>query len=520
MLPALTWPPVHSELVQLTSFGCGLDALTADQVEEVLKAANKVYTLIKIDEGANLGAVRIRIRSLKAAMNARRRQGVAVSDTPYISKRTPFTEEMRDTHTILAPQMAPMHFDLIQSVFRSEGYRLQVLPTVNKSAIEQGLKYVNNDACYPCVLVTGQIVEALLSGEYDPQTSAAIITQTGGACRATNYIAFIRKALEDAGFPEVPVISLSASGLEENPGFRYSFRMVKKAVMAIVYGDLLMRTLLRTRPYEVEAGAAQKLYDYWNQRAKQNLEAEGSMGQFKDDVAEMVADFDRLPLRSVRKPKVGIVGEILVKYHPGANNDLVGQIEAEGGEAVVPDMLDFFLSCTYGTRYDRRQYGLNFLSVALNQVATSTIEWMRKSVNKALRRSQRFSAPPSIAELASMAESVVSLGNQAGEGWLLTAEMMELLEMGVNNIVCVQPFGCLPNHITGRGVLKSLKQKYPAANIFAIDYDPGASEVNQLNRLKLMMSVAQNAIDIRVDPESEPKGVGFGKPYRPKPSTG
>lgn len=507
------------ELVQLTSFGCGLDALTSDQVEEVLKAANKVYTLIKIDEGANLGAVRIRIRSLKAAMSARRLRGVTATDTPYKSKRSAFTEEMRDTHTILAPQMAPMHFDLIQSVFRSEGYRLHVLPTVTKSAIEQGLKYVNNDACYPCVLVTGQIVDALQSGEFDAETSAAIITQTGGACRATNYIAFIRKALEDAGFSQVPVISLSASGLEENPGFRYSFNMIKKAIMAVIYGDLLMRTLFRTRPYEAEAGSAQHLYEHWNQRVKQNLEGEGSMGQFKQDVADIVADFDQLPLLTVRKPKVGVVGEILVKYHPGANNDLVGQIESEGGEAVVPDMLDFFLSCTYGTRYDRQQYGLNFLSMALNQAATTTIEWMRKSVNKALKRSQRFSAPPAIAELASMAEEVVSLGNQAGEGWLLTAEMLELLEMGVSNIVCVQPFGCLPNHITGRGVIKSLKQRYPAANIFAIDYDPGASEVNQLNRLKLMMSVAQNAIDVRVANNEGEKGLGFGNSYRPKPST-
>lgn len=507
------------ELVQLTSFGCGLDALTADQVEEVLQAANKVYTLIKIDEGANLGAVRIRIRSLKAAMTARRLRGTSATDTPYKSKRVAFTEEMRDTHTILAPQMAPMHFDLIESVFRSEGYRLQILPTVTKSAIEQGLKYVNNDACYPCVLVTGQIVDALISGEYDPKTSAAIITQTGGACRATNYIAFIRKALEDAGFPDVPVISLSASGLEENPGFRYSFKMVKKAVMAIIYGDLLMRTLYRTRPYEAEAGSAEKLFEQWNERVKQNLSGEGSMAQFKKDVAAMVADFDKLPLLPIRKPKVGVVGEILVKYHPGANNDLVGQIEAEGGEAVVPDMLDFFLSCTYGTRYDRQQYGLSFLSMALNQVATTTIEWMRKSVNKALKRSQRFSPPPSISALASMAEDVVSLGNQAGEGWLLTAEMLELLEMGVNNIVCVQPFGCLPNHITGRGVIKSLKQRYPAANIFAIDYDPGASEVNQLNRLKLMMSVAQNAINVHIDSSEEETGIEFTKPYRPKPST-
>lgn len=488
----------HLQLVQLTSFGCGLDALTSEQVEDVLKAANKIYTLIKIDEGANLGAVRIRIRSLKAAMNARHQHAEQPQAEPYRAKRATFTEEMRKTHTILAPQMAPIHFDLIQSVFRSEGYRLQVLSEVSKSAIDKGLKYVNNDACYPCILVTGQIVDALESGEYDPQTTAAIITQTGGACRATNYIAFIRKALEDAGFSQVPVVSLSAAGIEENPGFRYSFDMVKKSIMAVIYGDLLMRMQLRTRPYELEPGVVDKMFERWNLRCKENLEAQGTMKQFKQDVCDIVADFERLPLRSAHKPKVGVVGEILVKFHPGANNNLVKQIEAEGGEAVVPDMLDFFLSCTYSTGYDRQQYGLGFLNMAINQVATKVIEWMRGAVHKALAGSQRFNPSPAIAELATMAEQVVSLGNQAGEGWLLAAEMMELLETGVNNIVCVQPFGCLPNHITGRGIIKSLKERYPAANIFAIDYDPGASEVNQLNRLKLMMSVAQNAINVQV----------------------
>lgn len=489
------------ELVQLTSFGCGLDALTSDQVDDVLKAAHKIYTLIKIDEGANLGAVRIRIRSLKAAMNARKVQATVnnkVAELPYRSRRVPFTEDMRESHTILAPQMAPIHFDLIESVFRSEGYKLKILPKVTKSAIDMGLQYVNNDACYPCVLVTGQIIDALASGEYDPQKTAAIITQTGGACRATNYIAFIRKAIEDAGFDKVPVISLSATGLEENPGFRYSFSMIKNSIMAVIYGDLLMRVLFRIRPYELELGSAEALFERWNQRCKANIAGAATMKQFKQDVKALIADFDSLPLRPVHKPRVGIVGEILVKFHPGANNNLVEQIEKEGGEAVVPDMLDFFLSCTYGTQYDRKNYGLGFLSASLNQAATKIMEWMRGSVRKALLRSQRFDAPLPIHKLAEMAEGVVSLGNQAGEGWLLTAEMLELLESGVHNIVCVQPFGCLPNHITGRGVLKVLKELHPEANIFAIDYDPGASEVNQLNRLKLMMSVAQNAIKVRI----------------------
>lgn len=492
------------ELVQLTSFGCGLDALTSEQVEDVLRAAGKIHTLIKIDEGANLGAVRIRIRSLKAAMEARSQRGTA-DDTaqPYRAQRVPFTEAMRKTHTILAPQMSPIHFDLVQSVFHSEGYRLKVLETVSKAAIEEGLKYVNNDACYPCVLVTGQIVEALTSGEHDPQYSAAIISQTGGACRATNYIAFIRKALEDAGFPQVPVISLSDKGIEENPGFRYSFTMVKKSIMAVIYGDLLMKVLFRTRPYELVAGEADRLFNRWNLRCKENLLGDGNMRQFRRDIDGIVADFDRLPLRDVHKPKVGVVGEILVKFHPGANNDLVKQIEAEGGEAVVPDMLDFFLSCTYGTRFDHKQYGLSFMNMAINQAVTRYIEWIRGAARSALTKSRRFSAPPPIAELASMAEEMVSLGNQAGEGWLLTAEMLELLETGVNNIVCVQPFGCLPNHITGRGIIKSLKARYPAANVFAIDYDPGASEVNQLNRLKLMMSVAKNAIYLQNEPDPD-----------------
>lgn len=488
------------ELIQLTSFGCGLDALTSDQVDEILKAANKIYTLIKIDEGANLGAVRLRIRSLKAAMLARKNQLHCVNSEqhPYISNHTPFTKEMRQTHTILAPQMAPIHFKLIESAFRSEGYKLKVLSEVSKSAIDTGLMYVNNDACYPCVLVTGQIIDAIQHGGYDVTKTATIITQTGGACRATNYIAFIRKALADAGYDKIPVIALNAVGVEENPGFNISLSLLKRTIMAFIYGDLLMKVVLRTRPYEKETGQTENLYTLWNERCSDNLLNKASLKRFRKDIQQIVTDFEAIPLKTIRKPKVGIVGEILVKFHPGANNDLIKHIEDEGGEAVVPDLVDFFLSCTFGTRYDRQNYGMSFLTSTVNNLITHYIEWLRNSVRSVLKHSSRFSAPCHISKLADLAKGIVSLGNQAGEGWLLTAEMVELLESGVNNIVCVQPFACLPNHITGRGIIKALKNRYPTANIFAIDYDPGASEVNQLNRLKLMMSVAQNAIDIKM----------------------
>lgn len=488
------------ELVQLTSFGCGLDALTVDQVDEILQAENKIYTLIKIDEGGNLGAARIRIRSLKAAIDERARRhddGEPPSPpgkvpSPVIS---PYTEEMKEKgYTILAPQMSPIHFSLLQPVFQSEGYNVEILASPGKSALEFGLKYVHNDACYPCIMVTGQLIEAVASGKYDLNRTALIISQTGGQCRATNYIALIRKALADIGASQVPVISLNASGLEGNPGFKFSFRLLKKGMQAILYGDLLMRCLYRMRPYEVEKGSAKALYKKWDAICADSLKGDSTMPEFRSVISSIVDDFEALPISGERKPRVGIVGEILVKFHPEANNYLVENIEAEGGEAVVPDLLDFFLYCTYGNNYDFKNYGLGLKTAVGFHTATTLIEWMRDSIRARLKKSKLFGVPLHIKKLAKLAESMVSLGNQSGEGWLLTAEMMELLESGANNIVCVQPFACLPNHITGRGMLKALKARYPQANITAIDYDPGVSEVNQINRLKLMMTVARNAV--------------------------
>lgn len=500
------------DLVQLTSFGCGLDAITVDQVDEILQAGNKIYTLIKIDEGDNLGAARIRIRSLKAALDERagRDQADAAEPGPVPSPRkAPFLEHMRENYTILAPQMSPMHFSLLQPAFQSEGYNVVILDAPGKTALEHGLKYVHNDACYPCIMVTGQLIEAVLSGRYDLNRTALIISQTGGQCRATNYIALIRKALQDIGCDHIPVISLNASGLEGNPGFRYSFRLLKKAIQSILYGDLLMRCLHRVRPYEVEKGAADALYRKWDAVCRASLTGKSGMAEFRGLVSAIVNDFETLPISDgPRKPRVGVVGEILVKFHPEANNRLVENIEAEGGEAVVPDLLDFFLYCTYGTLYDHSHYGLKLKPTLAFHTATTLIEWMRDSLRKSLLKSKRFGQPVHISKLAKLASSLVSLGNQSGEGWLLAGEMMELLESGANNIVCVQPFACLPNHITGRGMLKALKERYPAANITAIDYDPGVSEVNQINRLKLMMTVARNAALPQAEPVGEAGGHG------------
>jgi len=492
---ALVVTTPHLDLVQLTSFGCGLDALTVDQVDEILQAENKIYTLIKIDEGDNLGAARIRIRSLKAALDER--TNLAIPPQPLnkipVPRSAPFMPHMRETYTILAPQMSPIHFSLLAPAFRSEGYNMVILDAPGKTALEYGLKYVHNDACYPCIMVAGQLIEAVASGRYDLDRTAMIISQTGGQCRATNYIALIRKALHDMGCDHLPVISMNALGLEDNPGFTYSFRLLKKAVQAILYGDLLMRCLYRMRPYEVEEGSANALYAKWDQICRESLSGPSKMEEFRELVNAIVDDYERLPIHGARKPRVGVVGEILVKFHPEANNYLVDKIEAEGGEAMVPDLLDFFLYCTYGTHFDHEHYGRDLKSTLGFHTATTLMEWMRESVRERLRKSPLFGLPIHIRKLAKLASSMVSLGNQSGEGWLLAGEMMELLEHGANNIVCVQPFACLPNHITGRGMLKALKEKYPQANISAIDYDPGVSEVNQVNRLKLMMTVARNA---------------------------
>lgn len=477
------------ELVQLTSFGCGLDAVTTDQVSEILSSTGKIYTLIKIDEGSNLGAVRIRIRSLKAAMEEREKSNFKpkFKDTSY--KRIAFTKEMKKDWTILAPQMSPIHFEFIEVAARESGYNIKVLPSIDKNATEEGLKYVNNDACYPSIIVVGQMINALKSGKYDLDKTAVMISQTGGGCRATNYIGFLKKALKEAGFENVPIISLNALGIEKQPGFALTYNFIKREIMAIIYGDLLMRVLYRVRPYEKVKGSAEELYNKWKRTIFKNLKT-ASKAQFNRNVKEIVKDFDNLECLDITKPKVGVVGEILVKFHPTANNDIIKLLEEEGAEVVVPELLDFFLYSAYDSDYKYKYLSGSKIKKDLSNICIIYLENFRKVVRNSLNNSSRFGAPIHIKELASKASKIISLGNQTGEGWLLTGEMIELIESGVNNIVCVQPFACLPNHVTGKGMIKTLKEHYPLSNIVAIDYDPGASEVNQVNRVKLMMSVA------------------------------
>ncbi len=477
------------ELVQLNSFGCGLDAITTEQVQEIIQQHGKIYTVLKIDEGANLGAARIRIRSLLAAMNKRDLNHLTIKPQPTYQVWVPFTQEMRADYTILCPQMAPLHFRFMEPVFKSEGYNLKLLEEVSRESIEEGLKYVNNDGCFPAIIVIGQLLEALQSGEYDLNKTVVAISQTGGGCRATNYYGLLRKALYEAGFENIPILSANISGKNSNNGFKITTSLLKKAVTGVVYGDLLMRVLHRVRPYEIIPGSANLLFDRWIDRCTEQL-LSGDPKAFARNIEGIVEEFSQLEISRQIKPRVGVVGEILVKYHPAANNDIVGVLENSGAEAVVPDMLDFFLYSAYDSVYLSRNLSGSRKQYWLGKFIIHYMEKHRRLVKKTLQNSTRFDPPHSIYHKAALAKEMISLGHHCGEGWLLTAEMIELIEEGVPNIVCVQPFACLPNHVCGKAMIKPLKEKYPQANITAIDYDPGASEVNQINRIKLMLSVA------------------------------
>ena len=484
------------DLVQLNSFGCGLDAVTTDQVSDILTRSGKIYTVLKIDEVNNLGAARIRIRSLISALRVREERRYTRNIVSSSYNRVIFTKEMKKNYTLLCPQMSPIHFELIEPAIRSFGYNLVVLQNDDKTAVDTGLKYVNNDACYPSLIVIGQIMDALLSGKYDLDHTAILMSQTGGGCRASNYIGFIRRALEKAGMAQIPVISINANGMETNPGFTYTPSMLVKALQAVVYGDVFMRVLYATRPYEAVPGSANALHEKWKKICVKALSTKSAgMMTFVKNIRGIIHDFDNLERTNVHKPKVGIVGEILVKFSPTANNHIVELLESEGAEAVMPDLMDFLLYCFYNSNFKADNLGMKRSTAHLCNMAISLLEYMRKAARIALEKSTHFTPPSRIKDLAVMANGFVSLGNQTGEGWFLTGEMLELIKSGVNNIVCVQPFGCLPNHIVGKGVIKELRYANPKANIIAVDYDPGASEVNQLNRIKLMLSTAQKNLE-------------------------
>lgn len=404
----------------------------------------------------------------------------------YIS----FTEEMQKDYTVLVPNMLPMHFALLCKVFRSFGVRAELLTTEGQRIKDTGLKYVHNDTCYPAILVIGQFIDALQSGKYDPHKTALILFQTGGGCRASNYINLLRKALEKAGFGYVPVISMSLSGLEDHPGFRLSVPMLHRLIYAVLYGDLLMLLRNQCRSYEIKKGESEALAAAWTDRLAAEMDAGKriSYRKVRDNYHKIIEDFDRIPREATRKPRVGIVGEIFVKYSPLANNNLEEFLVKEGAEVTVPGLTDFCLYCVYNYLLDTKLQGRN---KKLYPVYRTLYRFLIKKQNdliRAIEQRSEFVPPNPFDRTVSLVKGYIGLGTKMGEGWLLTAEMLELAHSGVKNIVCAQPFGCLPNHICGKGMMRPIKERNPEVNIVAIDYDAGATEVNQENRIKLMLA--------------------------------
>lgn len=482
------------ELIQLNSFGCGLDAVTIDQVQDMMSQAGKMYTLLKIDEVNNLGAARIRVRSMIAAIKLRR--GIATENSRGVKdyKRPEFTQEMYDQkYTILCTSMIPYHFELLEAAMQCCGYNFVVMKNESQNVVDLGLKYVNNDACYPAMIVTGQILDAVFSGKYDTDRLAVVMVQTGGGCRASNYVGFIRKALKEAGYEHIPVISASSSGMETNPGFHYSVKMGLKCLQALIYGDILMRVLHRVRPYERVPGSANDLYEKWKAKCIHDIsEPSVKVRNFYRNCKQMIREFDSLPTEDhPPKPRVGIVGEVLVKYMPLANNHLAELLESEGAEVVIPDFMEFIEYCFWNAIYRKKYLGGTKLAAVVAKIVMFVADSSRKPVFRVMKRSKHFKELVNFKQIREDAQKVLSLGNQCGEGWFLAGEIIDLIHRKVDNIVCAQPFGCLPNHIVGKGIVKRVKELYPQANIVAIDYDPSASQVNQLNRIKLMMEVAQ-----------------------------
>lgn len=480
------------DMIQLNSFGCGLDAVTTDQVADILSGSDKIYTCLKIDEINNLGAARIRVRSLISAIAVKERKGEARTIRSSAFDRVVFTEEMRKNYTIICPQMSPIHFDIMGPAMAAAGYNLVILNNDNRTAIDTGLKYVNNDACYPSLIVVGQLMAALESGKYDLNKVALIITQTGGGCRATNYIGFIRRALKKAGMEQIPVISLNLGGIESNPGFHIGAKLIANMALSVAFGDILQKCVYRMRPYELVEGSVEELHKKWNDICVRFCTSKHiSLTKFRRLCKQMVEEFDNIPIHEdMKKPRVGIVGEILVKYSPAGNNHLVELLEAEGAEAVVPELFGFMFYCFYNQIYKAEHLGTSAKAAKLCNLGIKALQFLQAPANKAFAKSKHFEPYSNIEELVKYAEQYVSIGNQTGEGWFLVGEMIELINSGAGNIVCTQPFGCLPNHIVGKGVIKEIRKTHPEANIVAIDFDPGASEVNQLNRIKLMLSTA------------------------------
>ena len=402
--------------------------------------------------------------------------------------RVIFTEEMRKEFTILAPVMSPIHFGIIEKVFTNHGYNLKMLYTTNKEIVDTGLQNVHNDTCYPALLVVGQLLEAINSGEYDKSKLAVMITQTGGGCRASNYIHLLRRALKKNGLDYIPVISLNATGMEKNPGFKLNLQFLAELMYAVIYGDALMLLSHQTRPYEVHKGDTDALIKKWTDRLNGNLKR---FLRVKKNMIAIVKDFAAIPMERTEKIRVGIVGEIYVKFAPLGNNNLEKFLEHEDVEIVVPSLLDFMLYCCNHRIEDRELYGIRTFKQIGSFFGEKILLYFQKLMNRVVKRYSAFRPAGDFRDTKKGIRGYVNGGNKMGEGWLLTGEMLELINSGVMNIICTQPFGCLPNHIAGKGMIRRIREDNPGANIVALDYDPGPTKINQENRIKLMLSIAE-----------------------------
>ena len=411
------------------------------------------------------------------------------------NNRVIFTKEMKKDYTILVPTMLPIHFGFIAQILRQEGYTIEVLDTTGPQITEKGLHYVHNDACYPAILVIGQLLDALDSGRFDPDRCALMLMQTGGGCRASNYVSLLRKALANAGHGNVPVISFNLVGIEKNPGFQLSPQVLSRMLYGVLYGDLLMFLSQKCRPYECFPGATRQLVEHWTNRLSHDLRTKSGLNyhHIKKNYGRIVRDFAALERTREQKVRVGIVGEIFVKFSPLGNNNLEEHLIEEGAEPVMPGLLDFCMYVACNGIYDTQLYGLRRFAGAVNGIAYRFLLSRQRDLIRAIRDNSDFTPMTDFDHTRRLVDGYIGRGAKMGEGWLLTAEMLELIEAGTNNIICAQPFGCLPNHIVGKGVMKHIREVHPQANLVAIDYDPSSTEINQENRIKLMLANANRA---------------------------
>ena len=406
-----------------------------------------------------------------------------------------FTEEMKQEYTLLAPQMLPVHFTMLQKVFQLHGYKMDMLTTTHRGIVDEGLKYVHNDTCYPALLVIGQLIDAVKSGKYDPHKIALMITQTGGGCRASNYIHLLRKALHRAGYDYIPVVSVNLSGLEKNPGFSLNFTMIRQLAYSMIYGDLIVHMANQCRPYEIVEGETDRRIDKWVDRLTAEFSQKGSFKTefIRQNFDRITDDFASIPVRRTPKVRVGIVGEIYIKYAPLGNNNLEDFLRSEDCEPVVPGLTDFIIFKCDNRVEDHKLYGGKTATYIGAGFLANYVKRLQAMMIASIKRHPEFRIPCTFDHLKSLVKDYLGYGNKMGEGWLLTGEMLELIDSGINNIVCTQPFGCLPNHIVGKGMVRKIKDNLPQANIVCIDYDPGATRINQENRIKLMLANARIA---------------------------